>query len=155
MKITKKETARDQQNSSLRNETGGFSMEEKAAMIERSQELRMGKEAIGESTVLAKIAEMQEPDRTVAKRLHEIIKASVPDITFRTWYGMPAYTNKDGKVICYFQSGLKYKTRYSTFGFQGSANLDEGHMWPVAYALKELTAVEEAKISALLKKAVS
>ncbi|MFH1031234.1 MAG: DUF1801 domain-containing protein [Chloroflexota bacterium] len=133
----------------------GFSDEELAAMKERSQELRAGKKVIGESAVLAKIAEMKEPDRTMAKRLHALIKASAPGLTPRTWYGMPAYTNKDGKVICYFQSAQKYKVRYSTFGFQDAANLDEGHMWPIAFALTELTAAEEAKIAALVKKAVS
>jgi len=110
--------------------------------------------ADGESAVLAKIAEMPEPDRAIGKRLHVIIKASAPALSSRLWYGMPAYA-KDGKVVCFFQSAQKFKTRYATFGFQHDANLDDGHMWPVAFAVTELTASEEAKISALVKKAVS
>ena len=140
----------------------GFTDEERAAMKERSQELkqearggrRAGK-ADGESDVLAKIAEMQGPDRAVAKRLHAIIKASAPALSPKTWYGMPAYANKDGKVVCFFQSAQKFKSRYATFGFSDQANLDEGAMWPTTFALKELTAAEEAKIGALVKKAVS
>ena len=108
----------------------------------------------GESAVLAKIAEMPEPDRALGERLHEIIKASAPALSPRLWYGMPAYA-KDGKVVCFFQSAAKFKTRYATFGFQHDANLDEGRMWPTAFALKELTAAEEAMIGALVKKAVS
>jgi len=139
----------------------GFTDEERAAMRERAQELkaaarrspRSGK-ADGESDVLAKIAEMPEPDRAMAERLHAIIKASAPALSPRTWYGMPAYA-KDGKVVCFFQSAQKFNTRYATLGFSDTANLDEGHLWPVAFALKELTAAEEAKISALVKKAVS
>ena len=141
----------------------GFSDEERAAMKERAQELkteaRRGSrakkdKADGESDVLAKIAEMPEPDRAMAQRLHEIIKASAPALSPKTWYGMPAYA-KDGKVVCFFQSAQKFKTRYATFGFSDAANLDEGALWPVAFALKELTAAEEARISALIKKAVS
>jgi uncharacterized protein YdhG (YjbR/CyaY superfamily) len=132
-----------------------LSEEEKAALNEHLEELRAGKKAIGESAVLAKIAEMQEPDRAMAKRLHALIKASAPGLTPRTWYGMPAYANKDGKVICFFQSSLKFKARYSTFGFQPEANLDEGNMWPTAFALTKLTIAEEARITALVKKAVS
>ena len=105
--------------------------------------------------MLAKIAEMPEPDRAMAKRLHEIIKASAPALSPKTWYGMPAYANKDGKVVCFFQSAQKFNARYAQFGFNDTANLDEGAMWPVAFALKELTAAEEARISALVKKAVS
>jgi len=136
----------------------GFTDEERAAMKERAQELkaaaRADKDRVdGESAVLAKIAEMKEPDRTMAKRLHAIIKASAPTLSPKTWYGMPAYA-KDGKVVCFFQSAQKFKTRYATFGFSDAANLDEGAMWPVAFALKELTTAEEAKISALVKKAV-
>ena len=139
-----------------------FSDEERAAMKERAQELkaearrgpRAGK-ADGESAVLAKIAEMQGSDRAIAKRLHAIIKASAPALSPRTWYGMPAYANKDGKVVCYFQSAQKFKTRYVTFGFSDEANLDEGAMWPTSFALTELTAAEEARIAALVKKAVS
>jgi uncharacterized protein YdhG (YjbR/CyaY superfamily) len=139
----------------------GFTDEERAAMKERAQELkaaarrgpRVGK-ADGESDVLAKIAEMPEPDRVMAERLHAIIKASAPALSPRTWYGMPAYA-KDGKVVCFFQSAQKFKTRYATFGFSDKANLDKGALWPTAFALKELTATEEAKIAALVKKAVS
>ena len=138
----------------------GFTDEERAAMRERAQELkaaarrgrRAGK-ADGEHDVLAKIAEMPEPDRAMAERLHAIIKASAPALSPRTWYGMPAYA-MDGKVVCFFQSAQKFKTRYATFGFSGAANLDEGAMWPTAFALKKVTAAEEAKIGALLKKAV-
>jgi uncharacterized protein YdhG (YjbR/CyaY superfamily) len=139
----------------------GFTDEERAAMKERARELkaegrrrpRAGK-ADGESDVLAKIAEMPEPDRTIAERLHAIIKASAPALSPKTWYGMPAYA-KDGKVVCYFQSAQKFKSRYATFGFNDEAKLDEGAMWPTSFALKELTAVEETRISALVKKAVS
>ena len=137
----------------------GFTDEERAAMKERAQELKAEtrankNKADGESDVLAKIAEMSEPDRTMAKRLHAIIKASAPALSPKTWYGMPAYA-KDGKVVCFFQSAQKFKTRYATFGFSDAANLDEGALWPTAFALKELTAAEEARISALVKKAVS
>jgi len=134
----------------------GFTAEEKAAMKERAKELKAeAQKADGESALLAKIAEMQEPDRAMAKRLHEIIKASAPDLSPKTWYGMPAYANKDGKVVCFFQSAQKFNARYATFGFNDVANLDEGAMWPTAFALKELTAAEEARIIALVKKAVS
>jgi uncharacterized protein YdhG (YjbR/CyaY superfamily) len=137
----------------------GFTDEERAAMKERAQELkaeaRANKDkAEGESDVLAKIAEMQEPDRGMAMRLHAIIKASAPALSPKTWYGMPAYA-KDGKVVCFFQSAQKFNSRYATFGFSDTANLDEGAMWPTSFALKELTATEEAKISALVMKAVS
>jgi len=139
----------------------GFTDEERAAMKERAQELKAearrgprADKADGESDVLAKIAAMQEPDRAMAKRLHAIIKASAPALSPKTWYGMPAYA-KDGKVVCYFQSAQKFKSRYATFGFSDTAKLDEGAMWPVAFALKELTAAEEARISALVKKAAS
>ena len=136
----------------------GFTDEERAAMKEYLQE-RQGVHpkggADGESAVLAKISEMKEPDRAMAKRVHEIIKTNAPGLTPRTWYGMPAYSNKDGKTVCYFQSGQKFKTRYATLGFTDEANLDEGSMWAVAFAVKKLTAVEEAKIVALVKKAVS
>ena len=128
----------------------GFTDEERAAMKERMQELK----ADGESAVLAKIAEMPEPDRAMGKRLHAIIKASVPALSPKTWYGMPAFA-KDGKVVCFFQSAQKFKARYATFGFSDEANLDEGAMWPTAFALKELGAAEEARIAALVKKAVS
>jgi len=137
----------------------GFTDEEKAAMKNRAQELkaeaRVDKDkAEGESAVLAAIAKMSEPDRGMAKRLDAIIKDSAPALSPKTWYGMPAYA-KDGKVVCFFQSAQKFNTRYATLGFSDPANLDEGDLWPVAFALKQLTAAEEAKISALVKKAVS
>src|SRR2546423_5736416 len=130
--------------------------EERAAMKETVEERRRARsgEADGESDVLAKIAEMSGSDRVMAKRLHAIVKASAPALSPKTWYGMPAYA-KDGKVVCFFQSAQKFKTRYATFGFSDKANLDEGALWPVAFALKELTATEEARIVALVKKAVS
>ena len=131
----------------------GFTDEERAAMKERVRELKSEK-SDGESDVLAKIAEMPEADRAMATRLHAIIKASAPSLSPRTWYGMPAYA-RDGNVVCFFQSGQKFKTRYATFGFSDKANLDEGNMWPVAFALKKLTAADEARIAALVKKAVS
>jgi uncharacterized protein YdhG (YjbR/CyaY superfamily) len=139
----------------------GFSDEERAAMRERAQELKAtarrgprAAKADGESDVLASIAEMPERDRAMAERLHAIIKASAPVLSPRTWYGMPAYA-KDGTVVCFFQSAQKFKTRYATLGFSDKANLDDGAMWPTAFALKELTAADEARIGALLKKAVS
>ena len=137
----------------------GFTPEERAAMKERARELKAEarankNKADGESDVLAKIAELPAPDRAMAERLHAIIQASAPDLWPRTWYGMPAYA-KNGKVVCFFQAAQKFKTRYATFGFSDTANLDEGAMWPTAFALKELTAAEEARIAALVKKAVS
>ena len=137
----------------------GFTDDEKAAMKARAQELKAEargdqSKADGERDVLAKIAEMSEPDRGMANRLHEIIKNNAPALSPKTWYGSPAYA-KDGKVICYFQSMQKFKTRYMTLGFSDSASLDEGNMWPIAFALTKLTAVEEARIAALMKKAVS
>jgi hypothetical protein len=135
----------------------GFTDEERVAMKERAKELKAAAradKADGESAVLAKIAEMPEPDRAMGERLHAIIKASVPALSPRLWYGMPAYA-KDGKVVCFFQSAQKFNTRYATFGFSDAANLDEGAMWPTAFALKELTAAEEARVGALVKKAVS
>ena len=139
----------------------GFTDEERAAMKERAQELKAGARrgpradtADAESAVLAKIAEMPEPDRAMGQRLHAIIKASAPGLSPRLWYGMPAYA-RDDKVVCFFQSAQKFKTRYATFGFSDKANLDEGALWPVAFALKELTGAEEARIGALVKKAVS
>jgi uncharacterized protein YdhG (YjbR/CyaY superfamily) len=134
----------------------GFTAEERAAMKERARELKAeAQRADGERAVLAKIAEMPEPDRTMAKRLHQIVKASAPGLSPKTWYGMPAYANKDGKVVCHFQSAKKFNSRYATFGFSDAANLDEGAMWATSFALKELTATEEAKIGALVKRAVS
>jgi hypothetical protein len=133
----------------------GFSDEERAAMKERSRELKAeAGRADGERALLAKLAEMPEPDRAMGERLHAIIKASAPDLTPKTWYGMPAYA-KDGKVLCFFTPASKFKERYATLGFNATANLDEGTMWPTAFALTELTADDEARISALVKKAVS
>jgi uncharacterized protein YdhG (YjbR/CyaY superfamily) len=137
----------------------GFTDDERAAMKERAKELKAEarankNKAEGESDVLAKIAEMPEPERAMAMRLHEIIKASAPVLSPKTWYGMPAYA-RDGKVVCYYQSAQKFDSRYATFGFNDTANLDDGVMWPTSFALKELTAAEEAKIAALVKKAVS
>jgi len=141
--------------------TTGLTDEERAAMRERLQEVnaearrgsRPGR-ADGESAALAKIAALPQPDRAMAERLHAIIKANAPALSAKTWYGMPAYA-KDGNVVCFFQSAQKFKTRYATLGFSDKANLDEGHMWPTAFALKELTAAEETRIGALVKKAVS
>jgi len=138
----------------------GFTDDEKAAMRNRAQELKAEaradkNKAEGESAALAAIAAMKEPDRSMAKRIHAIIKDSAPTLLAKTWYGMPAYADKDGKVVCFFQTAQKFNTRYSTFGFNDSANLDEGAMWPVAFALKELTPADEKRISALVKKAVS
>jgi uncharacterized protein YdhG (YjbR/CyaY superfamily) len=133
----------------------GFTAEERAAMKERARELKAeAQRADGERAVLAKIAEMPEPDRAMAERLHEIVKASAPALSPKTWYGMPAYA-KDGKAVCFFQSAEKFNSRYATLGFSDQANLDEGAMWPTSFALKELTDTEEAKISALVKRAVS
>ena len=139
----------------------GFTDEERGAMKERAHELKAaarrsprGKKADEESAVLAKIAEMPEPDRAMAERLHAVIKASAPALSPKLWYGMPAYA-KDGKVVCFFQSAEKFNARYATFGFNDTANLDEGAMWPTAFALTELTAADEARIGALVKKAVS
>ena len=134
-----------------------FTEEERDAMRERARELKAARSPAGageESAVLAKIAEMSAPDRAMGERLHAIIKASAPELAPRLWYGMPAYA-KDGKVVCFFQAAQKFKTRYATFGFSDKATLDEGHMWPTAFALKELTAAAEARIVALVKKAVS
>jgi uncharacterized protein YdhG (YjbR/CyaY superfamily) len=131
----------------------GFSDEERGAMRARVKELKEDK-AGGESAVLAKIGEMPAPDRALGERLHAIIKASAPGLSPKLWYGMPSYA-KDGKIVCFFQPAYKFKTRYATFGFNDSANLDEGALWPVAFALKELTATDEAKIGELVKKAVS
>jgi uncharacterized protein YdhG (YjbR/CyaY superfamily) len=136
----------------------GFTAEERALMKERARELKAEARAdrdraAGERDVLAKIAEMPEPDRVMAERLHAIIKASAPALSPKTWYGMPAYA-KDGKIVCFFQAADKFKSRYATFGFNDAANLDEGAMWPTAFALTELTAADEARIGALVKKAV-
>ena len=163
-KPAKKGTQKSANSTTANNKKSkGFTDEERAAMKERAQELkaeaRRGPrakkdKADGESDVLAKIAEMQGPDRTMAKRLHAIIKASAPALSPKTWYGMPAYA-KDGKVVCFFQSAQKFNTRYATFGFSDTANLDEGTVWPTSWALTELTAADEKRIAALVKRAVS
>ena len=131
----------------------GFTDEEKAAMRERARELKDG--AVGESAVLAKIHAMTGKDRALAERLHVIIKDNAPTLSPKLWYGMPAYANADGKMVCFFQDAKKFRARYATLGFSDKANLDEGHLWPVYYALTELTSVEEAKIVALLKRAIA
>ena len=159
---SKKQTRKSAKSATATNKKSkGFTDEERAAMKERAQELKAearrgprAHRADGESDVLAKIAEMPVRDRTMAKRLHAIIKHSAPALSPRTWYGMPAYA-KDGKVVCFFQSAQKFKARYATVGFSDKANLDEGAMWPTSFALKELTTAEEARISALVKKAFS
>ena len=138
----------------------GFTDEEKAAMKARAKELKAEEraskdKAAGESAALEAIAELKGTDRAIAKRIHEIIKDSAPDLSAKTWYGMPAYANKDGKVVCFFTPASKFNSRYATFGFNDDANLDEGAMWPTSFALKELTAAAESKIAALVKKAVS
>ena len=132
----------------------GFTDEERGAMKDRAKELKAGK-ADGESEVLAKIAEMPEADRVLGERLHAVVRASAPDLTPRLWYGQPAYADKAGKVVCFFQPAQKFKTRYATFGFSDLANLDDGAMWPTAFALTELTAADEKRIGAFVKKAVS
>ena len=154
-----KATKRSPKSTGATTKSKGFSDEERAAMKERAQELkaqgRRGRsKADREREVLAKIAEMPEPDRSMAERLHALITAAAPALSPKTWYGMPAYA-RDGKVVCFFQSGHKFKARYATFGFSDNANLDEGAMWPTSFALKKLTAAEEKKIAALVKKAVS
>ena len=156
----KKETQESARSAAaLNKKSRGFTDEERAAMKARAQELKAEERASknkagGETDVLAAIAAMPEPDRAMAQRLHELITASAPALSPKTWYGMPAYA-RDGKVVCFYQSAQKFKTRYASFGFSDAANLDEGALWPVAFALKELTAAEEARIVALVKKAVS
>jgi uncharacterized protein YdhG (YjbR/CyaY superfamily) len=156
----KKETQKSARSTASNRKSSGFTDEERAAMKARAQELkaeaRAGKnKADGETDVLAAIAAMPEPERAMAGRLHEIIKKSAPSLSPKTWYGMPAYATRDGKVVCFYQSAQKFKTRYASLGFSDAANLDEGALWPTAFALKELTATEEARIVALVKKAVS
>jgi uncharacterized protein YdhG (YjbR/CyaY superfamily) len=147
-KTTKKSTTGSGKRS------GAFTADERAAMKERARELKAeARKADGEKILLEKVAEMPEPDRSMAKRLHEIVKETAPDLTPKTWYGMPAYA-KDDKIVCFFQAADKFKARYATLGFNDSANLDQGAMWPTSFALKELTPAEEKKIAALVKKAV-
>ena len=134
----------------------GLSAGEKAAMKETIEERRAAARGLdGESALLAKIAALREPDRSLARRVHAIVKANAPELESKTWYGMPAYANKDGKVVCFFQDAAKFKYRYSTLGFQDAANLDDGEMWPTSYALMKLTPADEKRIGALVKKAVS
>src|SRR5947209_5062023 len=150
-----KDTQKSAKTTATKKRYEGFTDEEKAAMMDRVQEQKIAaRKAEGESDLLAKIAEMQEPDRAMAKRLHAVVKASAPALSPTTWYGMPAYT-KDGKIICHFQPAQKFKTRYATFGFSDKANLDEGAVWPVAFAVTKLTAADEARIGALVKRAAS
>ena len=156
-----KDTQKSAKSTPIDQASEGWTDEERAAMKERHRELKASArrgpradKADGESAVLAKIAEMPESDRTLGERLHAVIKASAPALSPRLWYGMPAYA-KDGNVVCFFQSGQKFQTRYATLGFSDKANLDEGAMWPTAFALTELTAADEARIGALVKKAVS
>jgi uncharacterized protein YdhG (YjbR/CyaY superfamily) len=139
-----------------RKKSKGFTAEERAAIKERAKELKAEeRRADSERDLLAKIGEMPAPDRAMAKRLHKIVKANAPGLLPRTWYGMPAYANEDGKIVCFFQSAEKFNSRYATFGFNDDANLDEGNMWPTSFALKKLTAAEERQIGALVKKSVS
>ncbi|MCL1633958.1 DUF1801 domain-containing protein [Luteimonas sp. SX5] len=158
---TKKTTKKSVKNAAATSKASkGFTDEERAAMKERAQELkaearRGANRAAGEKDVLAAIAAMPPPDRTIAKQLHAIVKANAPDLSPKTWYGMPAYANGDGKVVCFFQAADKFKSRYATFGFNDKANLDDGAMWPTSFALKEWTSAVEAKIGALVKKSVS
>lgn len=141
------------------NKTKGFTDDERAAMKERALELKAEEranknKAAGEQILLAAIVKMPEPDRSIARRIHDIVKITAPDLFPKTWYGMPAYANRDGKIVCFFQAASKFKYRYATLGFQEDAHLDEGSMWPTSFALKKLTATEEAKITSLIKKAL-
>ena len=156
----KKAEAATKSSPATKKDAKGFTADEKAAMKERAKELKAEARAqqdreAGESDLLAKIAEMPEPDRSMAARIHEIIKANAPDLMPKTWYGMPAYANKDAKIVCFFQTAQKFGARYATFGFNDSANLDEGSMWPTAFALTAMNAAEEKKITALVKQAIS
>ena len=154
---TKKATRKSTKSTTANGKkSAGFTAEERAAMKARAQELKAeANRASGEKTLLAAIASMPEPDRSMAKRLHAIVTASAPDLWPKTWYGMPAYATEDGKVVCYYQDAQKFKSRYATLGFSDEANLDEGAMWPTSFALKKLTAADEARIGALVKRAVS
>ena len=159
-KATKKAGEKSAKKSAGSKSSKGFTAEERAAMKERARELKAEErwkknKAEGESDLLAKVAELKGSDRAMGTKLHAIVKASAPELAPRTWYGMPAYANKDGKVVCYFTPASKFQSRYATFGFNDDANLDEGNMWPTSFALKELTAAEEKRIGALVKKAVS
>jgi uncharacterized protein YdhG (YjbR/CyaY superfamily) len=152
----KKATKQPARSTATEKKSTGLTAEERAAMKERVKELRAeARKEDGEKALLAKIAEMPPSDRAMAKRIHAIVKDSAPSLSPKTWYGMPAYANEDGKVVCFFQDAAKFKARYATFGFNEAANLDQGDMWPTSFALKKLTATEEKKIGALVKKAVS
>jgi uncharacterized protein YdhG (YjbR/CyaY superfamily) len=157
----KRATQKSSKSTAASNEKSkGFTAEEKAAMRERAKELRAEARAskdraAGERDLLGKLAEMPKPDRAMGERLHAIVTATAPDLAPKTWYGMPAYANEDGKVVCYFTPASKFKERYATFGFNATANLDEGNVWPTSFALKKLTAADEKRIAALVKKAVS
>jgi uncharacterized protein YdhG (YjbR/CyaY superfamily) len=152
----KRATKKSAKSTTSAKKSSGFTAEERAAMKERAKELKANaNKADAESAVLAKIAEMPKPDRAMAERLHEIITTSAPGLSPKTWYGMPGYANEDGKVVCYFTPASKFKERYATFGFNAEANLDSGTMWPTSFALTELTAADEKKIAALVKKAVN
>jgi uncharacterized protein YdhG (YjbR/CyaY superfamily) len=141
---------------STKKKAATFSAEERAAMRERAAELKAeARKADGEKILLAKVKEMPPADRKMAERIHEIVKANAPDLSPKTWYGMPAYANKDGKVVIYFQDAAKFDSRYATFGFNDTAKLDDGEMWPTSFALKKLTAADEKRIAALVKKAIS
>jgi uncharacterized protein YdhG (YjbR/CyaY superfamily) len=154
---TRKTTKKPAKSTTARGKKSkGFTAEERAAMKERAKELKAeGRRADGESALLEKIAEMPKPDRAIAKRLHAIITDNAPDLLPKTWYGMPAYANEDGKVVVFFQSADKFESRYATLGFNDTANLDDGAMWPTTFALKKLSTAEERKIRALVKKSVS
>ena len=154
--MAEKKPAKTRTRQPAETDAEGFTDEERAAMKEHARELKASQsgKVDGEADLLAKIAEMPDPDRSMAERIHAIVKASAPALTSRTWYGMPAYA-RDGSVICFFQSAAKFKARYATFGFSDKANLDDGNMWPTAFALKQLTAADEAKIAELVKNAVS
>ena len=156
-KSAKKTTKESAKSTSPRNGSPkGLTAEERAAMRETVRERKLaGNKAAEEKAALEAIAKMPKPDRALAERIHAIVKASAPDLSAKTWYGMPAYANKDGKVVCFFQSADKFKARYATLGFSDTANLDEGDMWPTSFALTKLTAADEAKIGKLVKKAVS
>ncbi len=155
-----KETQKSAKRTAAKKPSGGLTAEERAALKEtiqeRKTEARRGSDrAAGEKDLLAKIAEMPAPDRSMAQRIHAVITASVPALSPKTWYGMPAYANKDGKIVCFFTPAAKFKERYATFGFSAPANLDEGNMWPTSFAVQKLTSAEEARIAELVKKAVS
>jgi uncharacterized protein YdhG (YjbR/CyaY superfamily) len=160
MSPTKQRKRSAKSTTATRKKSTGFTAEERAAMKERARELKAEARATkdraaGDKDVRAKIAQMKGSDRAMAKRIHEIVTGSAPDLIPRTWYGMPAYANRDGKVVCFFRDAKKFKSRYATFGFNDAANLDKGAMWPTSFALKELTAAEEKKIAALVKRAVA